>query len=151
MKELPRSYRAEFQALSLLRQHRHLLVSLEEIEEEVSRLREPQHNCASPPCEDWWLLLGDLVGTFSEHLATHFDAESASTSALLREQMSPDRARALESLDREHPELLRRFHDLAERLEIGQVDRSTALLEVEFAIFSFRDHEAREDTLFFEE
>ncbi len=142
-------HKDEFQALPLLLQHRRLLLTLDELDEELDRLRGVSGGLASSPCDEWCPAISAFLESFIRDLSAHFEVESRSTAAIFNAPEDAARRAELEILDREHPDLLRSFQGLETHLKAGDhIDRTQFLFDLESAIAAFREHEAREDELF---
>lgn len=142
---------ASFSGLSLILQHRDLIARLDAIEGAIDACRATRMTDRETASR----LLPALRG-FVRVLPAHFAAESRSNAFLLRDSSDADFSQALEQLDSEHPGLLVLFSEAVDELDLYRTAaegayRSSferALTRLVEAIAQFREHEAREDTLF---
>ena len=135
----------DFGALSLLLQHRALLIALDRLEAEVTRLRQESSSTLSVTGT---IRLARELRAFTRHLTLHFEAEARCTDEVIRENVDTQLIQALTTLDQEHPRLFLRFLTATEQLEETDVPFTQGLQTLEEAIAIFRRHEAREDALF---
>jgi hypothetical protein len=133
-----------FEGLSLVGQHQQLLADIVRIDVALEEL------ARSPLDEGKRLALRsgiiENLAVFIHKLKVHFFAESLSIGSSSYDER-PMLHDALRELEQEHPDLLGRFGHALGAFERGTRDCER---ELDQAIQAFREHEAREDSLFAE-
>lgn len=135
----------DFQNLSLFRQHQELLADMVRVDVVLEALAQ------TTDLRSRWTLNDEAVELIKElmqKLKAHFETETAILRSEFFEEERPLLRDALREIAEEHPDLLGLF---GHALRAFEVDSPDGTIELERAILTFRDHEAREEVLFVED